>query len=452
MAAQSPDKRYADYDALLVDLEKVTAGERIAGQLPVGRSKLSKIRVAPTVAGPSRFAKTQANESPEKSSKAPVLPIVAALVAVVAGGIYFATRRSTPRQVTLVATTSVKPLQQGATTVPVQTTPNPDPEDNRPNWMKLGLAPPIPEIEPFADAELEAIRQEQELRERLSKEADTTAWKLAKQYDFLRALKQYDALMKDPHFENHQNTIINLRDAVQGAFAVFNSVVKRFNDDVGKPIQIDGKTYTLKSYLKEGNQLNFKLILEADGKEIMMPLTELKGSDVFRLATPAQEKLGVQGCINLWRFALICGNEALIRKVNELAKKAKVKDFHAEVMARARLVLMVSTTPQGATVRVLSRKPNPRNKPVDKTPFFSVGTRDVVAIERVDKPIRKALRVTYVLEISKKGYETVVHEVKISKSGPTIVTLTLKKSQAVAMVDEPFDPNLRALRKLQEET
>jgi len=284
----------------------------------------------------------------------------------------------------------------------------------------------------FTDVQLTALNRQQEQAYAHSHKTDTEARKLASKYDYKGAMKLYDGLAADPRFKNMQNTIANQRQMVRDASEAFSSAMSAISRDAfgGTRIRFGDKIYKIKDS-KPG-----QLTLENDGKETVLAIKDIAGSDLFRLAVLDQKQLGMEGHINLFRFASMARDtKSLIPKATAMLNKFGGGDINAHLITWLKPTLFVMTKPTGATIRIRSRNPNPYNKPVDSTPFFSFAIRDA------------KLNTTYVLEISKEGYETVEHTVKVTKPGPTAVSLVLKASPKKENPDKLDDPKLEALRQ-----
>jgi|GEM_PF-2180339 len=296
-------------------------------------------------------------------------------------------------------------------------------------------ANPLPEKP--GDRDLESLRRQQEQAFALSRKTATEALKLAYEYDYKGAMKKYDALAADPRFKNMQNVIYNQKEAVREASEAFSSAMAAISRDAwgGTRIRLGPKFYKIKDS-KPGH-----LTLESDGKETVMAIKDISGSDLYRFAYPDQKKIGIEGYVNLFQFASMSRDaKSLGPKVARMLEKENVNILKG-LLARLKPVLMVTTEPPGATIRIKSQIPDIQRRPIDPTPFFSLGMRDA------------ELNTTYVLEFSKKGYDTIEHTVKVTKPGPTVVSLVLKKTSApVKPGPQPGkldDLQLEALRQQQ---
>ncbi|MDP6360188.1 MAG: DUF1080 domain-containing protein, partial [Planctomycetota bacterium] len=182
---------------------------------------------------------------------------------------------------------------------------------------------------------------------------------------------------------------------------------------------LDGKTVDVTQF--NGRQV----ILKSGGKVITKSVMKLKHGDVFRLAAPGQQKLGVEGYANLWQFALNAGGarKDLFPIVTEMVKAAKV-DITAVEMQRLKPVFLVKTQPQGATIRMRSYEHDQNTQ----APWLEPGTNEPPVLF---SPFSRdaTLDRTYILEISKKGYLTVDHGVRIQRTGRQFIDVKLKKAE-----------------------
>ena len=244
-----------------------------------------------------------------------------------------------------------------------------------------------PSREKDGDAGLQALRRQQEQAYALSRKTDAEAWKLASQHDYGGAKKLYEKLAADPRFKHMQNSIANQKQSVRDASEAYSFAMSGISTHfMGKtPITLGGKQYKIVG-AKAG-----QLTLESGGKTTFMAIKDISGLDLFRLAYPGQKERGIEGYINLYRFAVMASDAKSLVPIVDKKLKDEDVDIHEAIIAILKPTLMVMTKPSRATIRVRSRNPNLDNRPVDSTPFFSVGMRDA------------KLNTTYVLEISKEG-------------------------------------------------
>ena len=179
---------------------------------------------------------------------------------------------------------------------------------------------------------------------------------------------------------------------------------------VGKTIVVAGNTMRVKE-VKDG-----KLQLSGAGAEMAWDADRLSPDTLLKLGLAGIEDPKLQaGAKALHAFYFGKSSDA-VRALKEAAEAGEDVSFYRSRMVP---VLVVTTTPSGAELRVLSGDARDENQ---------------APVATGKSPLRLEVKksTTYRVEIAKDGYQSVTEEVKIGEAGEFRVSARLKKAQLPA--------------------